>query len=77
MLNQLLRSFVRAYGRGAGYQAVRATGWLIWPLLLAVVGFIILVQIGVVPVETLPFDLDWRTWKSMLLNHSYYMNTLL
>jgi hypothetical protein len=70
MFNQLLRSFVRAYGKSTGYQAARATGWLIWPLLLAVVGFIILVQLGVVPAEMLPFDLDWRT----LMNHS---NTLL
>jgi hypothetical protein len=68
MLNQLLRSFVRAYGRKTGYQAARATGWLIWPLLLVIVGGFIAAEMGV-----LPFDLPLPDWQSMLLNMGQYL----
>jgi hypothetical protein len=68
MINQLLRSFVRAYGRKTGYQAARATGWLIWPLLLIIVGGLIAAEMGM-----LPFDLPLPDWKSMLLNTGRYL----
>lgn len=48
MFRELMRSFVRAYGRQQGYQAARKTSWLAIPLLIIVVLFG-LAEMGVVP----------------------------
>lgn len=58
MLNTLLQAFTRAFGRGMGYQAARAIGWLIWPVLMIIVTLIIAVQLGLAPAWLT--DLDYR-----------------
>lgn len=40
MINDFIRSFTRAWGRGLGYMAARSTGWILVPVLVVVVGLI-------------------------------------
>jgi hypothetical protein len=46
MINDFIRQFTRAWGRGLGYQAARKTGWLLVPILIAIVVLAMLGELG-------------------------------
>lgn len=56
MLQGFIQSFVRAWGRGLGYQAARTTGWILVPVLVIIVGAIMLAELfGWRVIDKLPF----------------------
>jgi hypothetical protein len=44
-VNDFYRQFLRAWGRGLGYQAARRTGWVLVPLLIVITVIILGVQL--------------------------------
>jgi lipoprotein signal peptidase len=51
-MNDFIRSFTRAWGKGLGYSAARKTSWLIVPL--------ILIAVAVMVFQALGYDFDWK-----------------
>jgi hypothetical protein len=52
-MEQFIKSFMRAYSRGLGYQAARSTGWVAAPLLVLIILVFFGVQFGLIPPELL------------------------